>query len=84
MIIKVSTYDNDTFNNTAVGEWLDCRFDADGEPIFVELKKEAGETVFDFIDRCLAVALDNFDEEELTFEGIVDGTTAETLGYDTY
>jgi hypothetical protein len=83
MIIKVDVLSNKTYEWTEVGEWLDCLFYADGEPVLVELKKDEG-TALDFIDRCLAILLDNFDEDDLEFSGIFTAEDAEILGYDTY
>lgn len=72
------------WNETRDGEWLDCRFQDEetGETFFVELKKEAGEEMEDFITKCQEVADENFSCAE--FDGLVDGDTAEILGYDTY
>lgn len=83
MIIKVDVLSNKTYEWTEIGEWLDCLFYADGKPVLVELKK-AKETALDFIERCLAVLLDNFDENDLEFNGIFTSADAEFLGYDTY
>lgn len=67
-----------------VGEWLDAKFydEESGENFFVELKKEDGEEMEDFIAKCQEVADDNF--ECAVFDELVDGETAEILGYDTY
>ena len=72
------------WEQTKVGEWLDAKFyDRDSEEIFlVELKKEDGEEMEDFIAKCQEVADDNFDYA--VFEELIDGETAEILGYDTY
>lgn len=69
---------------TEIGEWLDAKFydEESGEVFFVELKKEDGEEMEDFIAKCQEVADDNFDCA--VFVELVDGETAETLGYDTY
>jgi len=69
---------------TEVGEWLDSNFvdEESGEVFFVELKKEDGEEMEDFIAKCQEIADDNFDNA--IFLGLVDGETAEILGYDTY
>jgi hypothetical protein len=72
------------WNETRDGEWLDCRFQDEetGETFFVELKKESGEEMEDFITKCQEVADEYFSDAE--FDGLVDGDTAEILGYDTY
>lgn len=69
---------------TGVGEWLDAMYEDDetGEIFFVELRREEGETVEKFIEKCDAVAADYFDEP--IFLGLVDSDSAEKLGYDTY
>jgi hypothetical protein len=71
------------FENVEVGEWADCLFEDEdtGERFFVELRK-ANETLPEFIDRCMAVAKDNFDE--VTFIEFYAARDAEILGYDTY
>lgn len=83
MIIKVHVVSNEIYESVEVGEWLDCLFYADGEPVLVELKK-ANETALDFVKRCLAELLDDFDEDDLEFDGILTAEDAELLGYDTY
>ena len=67
-----------------VGEWLDAKFyDKDsGEIFLVELKKEGGEEMEDFIAKCQEVADENFDYA--VFDELIDEETAEILGYDTY
>ena len=72
------------WENTRVGEWLDTKFydKESGEIFFVELKKEEGEEMEDFIAKCQEVADDYFDYA--VFDELVDGETAEILGYDTY
>ena len=69
---------------TKIGEWLDAKFydEEAGEIFFVELKKEEGEDIEDFISKCQEVADENF--SEAVFDGLVDEETAEILGYDTY
>ena len=72
------------WENTRVGEWLDAKFyDREcGEIFFVELKKEEGEEMEDFIAKCQEVADENFDYA--VFDELIDSETAEVLGYDTY
>ena len=72
------------WTKTKVGEYLDARFyDKDsGEIFLVELKKEDGEEIEDFIAKCQEVADENFDYA--VFKELIDGETAEILGYDTY
>lgn len=72
------------WETTKVGEWLDAKFydKESGEIFFVELKKEDGEEMEDFIAKCQEVADENFDDAR--FLGLVDGETADILGYDTY
>ena len=74
----------DLFLVTDTGEWLDAQFEDEesGEIFFVELRKEAGQDVEDFIGKCQEIADENFDNA--IFLGLVDAETAETLGYDTY
>ena len=69
---------------TKVGEWLDAKFyDAEsGEIFLVELKKEEGEEMEDFIARCQEVADENFDAP--VFCNLCSGLEADYLGYDTY
>ena len=69
---------------TEGGEWLDSNFvdEESGEVFFVELQREDGEEMEDFIAKCQEVADDNFDSA--IFLGLVDGETAEMMGYDTY
>ena len=52
-----------------------------GEQFFVELRADEG-TDEELMDKAMEIAADYFDEPE--FIGIVDGETAEMLGYDTY
>ena len=72
------------WETTKVGEWLDAKFyDRDsGEIFLVELKKEDGEEMEDFIAKCQEVADENFDYA--VFDELIDEETAEILGYDTY
>lgn len=72
------------WETTKVGEWLDAKFyDAEcGEIFLVELKKEDGEEMEDFITKCQEVADENF--ECAVFDELIDEETAEILGYDTY
>ena len=75
---------NTIYEMTEIGEWLDAMYEDSetGEVFFVELKREEGETVAQFIGKCDAVAADYFDEP--IFLGLVDSDSAEKLGYDTY
>lgn len=85
MLIKVSNLDCNLFYNTPVGEWLDCLFEADGEEVLVELKREENEDALQFVGRCFGVLVENgFDEDEIDFVEIVDAITAEAWGLDTY
>ena len=86
MRIKLTTYEIEDFNDLLVGEWHDCRFyDAEsGESFFVELQKQENETAYDFASRCVAVAVENFEEGDLVFEEMLDSGTAEQIGLDTY
>ena len=72
------------FEATPVGEWLDARFQDDecGEIFFVELRKQQGETMEEFLDRCREIANENF--EAPVWIDLVDQEDAEILGYDTY
>ena len=72
------------WETTSSGEWLDAKFydRESGEIFFVELKKEEGEEMEDFIAKCQEVADENFDYA--VFDELVDEETAEVLGYDTY
>ena len=72
------------WNVTAEGEWLDAIFyDCDTEECFlVELKKQEGETMEDFIARCAMIARENFEEPKLV--RLCTDEYAEMLGYDTY
>ena len=86
MRIKLTTYEIEDFNDLLVGEWHDCRFyDAEsGESFFVELQKQENETAYDFVSRCVAVAVENFEEGDLVFEEMLDRGMAEQIGLDTY
>lgn len=72
------------WKRTKVGEWLDAKFwDFEtGEVFFVELKKQEGMTMEQFILECHKIAADNF--EDPTFVNLYDKDTADILGYDTY
>ena len=72
------------WETTSVGEWLDAKFydRENGEIFFVELRKEAGEEMEDFITKCQEIADENFDYA--VFDELIDQETAEMLGYDTY
>lgn len=72
------------WETTRVDEWLDAKFydRESGEIFFVELKKEEGEEMEDFIAKCQEVADENFDYA--VFDELIDSETAEVLGYDTY
>lgn len=72
------------WETTRVGEWLDAKFyDREcGEIFFVELRKEEGEEMEDFITKCQEIADENFDYA--VFDELIDQETAEILGYDTY
>ena len=71
------------FERVDIGEWADCLFEDEdtGEQFFVELRK-ANETLEQFIDRCMKVAKDNFDDVE--FIEFYTARDAEMMGYDTY
>lgn len=86
MIIRIPTYDVKVFNKLSVGESHDCVFydDESGETFLVELSKKAGETAYDFANRCAKIACQNFDESTIVFEEMVTCDFAELLGYDTY
>lgn len=75
---------NTIYEMTEIGEYLDAMYEdtESGEVFFVELKREEGETVKEFITKCDEVAADYFDEP--VFLGLIDSDSAETLGYDTY
>ena len=51
------------WETTKVGKWLDAKFydEESGEIFLVELKREDGEEMEDFIAKCQEVADDNFD-----------------------
>lgn len=72
------------FEATPAGEWLDARFQDDecGEIFFVELRKQQGETMEEFVERCREIANENF--EAPVWIDLVDQEDAEMLGYDTY
>ena len=81
---EMTKADLNTWAATATNEWLDACFydDESGELFFVELRKDKGEEMEDFIARCNEIATENFDAP--TFIKLVDSGSAETLGYDTY
>ena len=81
MIYKTT---EEIFEGAAIGEWLDCQFtdNESGETFFVELQKEDGESVEDFIAKCQEVADEYFSDAE--YDCSSDNETAEVLGYDTY
>lgn len=72
------------WEETRVGEWLDAKFydKESGEIFLVEFKKEEGEEMEDFISRCQEVADDNFDYT--VFVALISEAEADCLGYDTY
>jgi hypothetical protein len=86
MIIKLTSYDVGVFNKLPTGKSHDCLFydDESGDVFLVELDKRAGETAYDFANRCVKIACQNFDESALAFEEMVTCEFAEILGYDTY
>ena len=67
-----------------VGDWLDVLFEDEetGERFFVELQKEDGEDIEDFIVRCQEIADENFSNAQ--YIELVDSWYAEDIGYDTY
>lgn len=69
---------------TKVGKWLDAKFydEESGEIFLVELKREDGEEMEDFIVKCQEVADDNFDNAR--FVALISEAEANCLGYDTY
>lgn len=69
---------------TKVGKWLDAKFydEESGEIFLVELKREDGEEMEDFITKCQEVADDNFDYA--VFVALISEAEADCLGYDTY
>ena len=72
------------WDTTKIGTWLDAKFQDEetGEIFFVELKKEDGEDIEDFIQRCQDTADENF--ADARFCCLCSGLEAEYLGYDTY
>lgn len=76
--------DKQVWETTEVGKWLDAKFydEESGEIFLVELKKEDGEEVDDFIIKCQEVADDNFDNA--LFVALISEAEADCLGYDTY
>lgn len=69
---------------TKVGEWLDAKFydEECGEIFLVELKKEDGEEIEDFIAKCQEIADENFSDAH--YIELVDSWDTEKLGYDVY
>lgn len=76
--------ERELWNNTKVGEWLDVEFkdEETGEVFLVELKKEEGEDIEDFIAKCQEVADENFSDAH--YLELISSEEAEILGYDTY
>ena len=72
------------WETTKVGKWLDAKFydEESGEIFLVELKREDGEEMEDFIIKCQEVADDNFDNAR--FVALISEAEANCLGYDTY
>ena len=72
------------WETTKVGKWLDAKFydNESGEIFLVELKREDGEEMEDFIAKCQEVADDNFDYA--VFVALISEAEADCLGYDTY
>lgn len=72
------------WETTKVGKWLDAKFyeEESGEIFLVELKREDGEEMEDFIAKCQEVADDNFDNAR--FVALISEAEADCLGYDTY
>lgn len=72
------------WETTKVGKWLDAKFydEESGEIFLVELKREDGEEMEDFITKCQEVADDNFDNA--LFVALISEAEADCLGYDTY
>jgi hypothetical protein len=72
------------WETTKVGKWLDAKFydEESGEIFLVELKREDGEEMEDFITKCQEVADDNFDNA--VFVALISEAEADCLGYDTY
>lgn len=76
--------DKQVWETTKVGKWLDAKFydEESGEIFLVELKREDGEEMEDFIAKCQEVADDNFDNA--LFVALISEAEADCLGYDTY
>ena len=76
--------DKQVWETTKVGKWLDAKFydEESGEIFLVELKKEDGKEMEDFIIKCQEVADDNFDNA--VFVALISEAEADCLGYDTY
>ena len=77
-------FNEQVWEATKVGEWLDAKFydKESGEIFLVELKREDGEEMEDFIAKCQEVADDNFDNA--VFVALISEAEADCLGYDTY
>lgn len=76
--------ERELWENTKVGEWLDVEFEDEetGEAFLVELKKEEGEDIEDFIVKCQEIADENFSDAH--YLELISSEEAEILGYDTY
>ena len=76
--------DRAIWQETKTGEWLDALIydNESGEFFFIELRKEEGEDMEDFIAKCMEIATENFDSP--SFTKLVDAEYAEAMGYDTY
>ena len=76
--------EKELWENAKVGEWLDVEFEdkETGEAFLVELKKEEGEDIEDFIAKCQEIADENFSDAH--YIELISGEEAEILGYDTY
>ena len=72
------------WETTKVGEWLDAKFydEESGEIFLIELKKEDGEEMEDFIAKCQEVADENFSDAH--YLELISSEEAEILGYNTY
>lgn len=80
----ITRQEKELWEKAKVGEWLDVMFEDEetGETFFVELKKEDGEDIEDFISKCQEVADENFSDAH--YLELMDNATAEIFGYDTY
>ena len=72
------------WNAAKVGDYLDCKFlDYETAEVFlVESQKRPNDTLEQFIERCTAIANENFSDACLI--GVISQDVAEQLGYDTY